>query len=226
MFLFLGCFLYAIFTVRIEQKGVLNIIIGNLYSYLTGDAFDSQHRVTVAAGKTQYFYITLENINNVDAKVNLYYQKEEAWLDQVTIGYVENVASAAPGEDGIVLTKYQSSNSKNQILLYIRNNCDPSITISFGSSIGLSKADLPVPDGMVLITDKISSTKEDCFTVDSSIKTITGYLCVEGNSDGLPIISQVVIPKNVMSIALGSFSNNQLTSVIIEGKSSFADFTR
>ena len=67
-------FSYALFSVSVEKKGALNIVTGNLYTYLTSDALNSSNRITVAGSTTTTFDIVLENNNSVDAKFNLYYK--------------------------------------------------------------------------------------------------------------------------------------------------------
>jgi len=63
------------------------------------------------------------------------------------------------------------------------------------------------------------ATSEECFTFDSSKGSITDYLCVSGNSNGLPTITDVVIPESingvtVTTIGSSAFTGNNLTSVV------------
>ena len=68
-----GCISYAIFTVTSESKGVLNIVTGNLYSYIDSIDLDKNKSVTVAPGSVTTVTLKLLNVNGIEAKLNLYY---------------------------------------------------------------------------------------------------------------------------------------------------------
>ena len=66
------------------------------------------------------------------------------------------------------------------------------------------------------------ATDEACFTytTDATSATITGYNCDEWNEEGLPTITDVVIPKklggkDVVIIGVGAFQYKGLTSVVM-----------
>ena len=70
--------------------------------------------------------------------------------------------------------------------------------------------------------DAIIPTDASCFVYKESdnLITITSYSCYEGNKEGKPVITDLVIPekingKKVTSLAFGAFSSKGLTSVII-----------
>ncbi len=63
-------------------------------------------------------------------------------------------------------------------------------------------------------------TDKECFAFDESTGSITDYLCYSGNTNDLPVITDVVIPSEidgikVTTIGRYAFSNNNLTSVVI-----------
>ena len=64
------------------------------------------------------------------------------------------------------------------------------------------------------------ATAEECFEFDESTGTITKYSCRPGNSNGLPTITDVVIPSSINGVSVTKigrsvFSGKSLTSVVI-----------
>ena len=138
-----GCISYAIFTVTSESKGVLNIVTGNLYSYIDSIDLDKNKSVTVAPGDVTTVTLKLLNVNGIDAKLNLYYSTTSANID---IGYLVS-GDAAPTTDGYVLGKNGSDSESKTIYVQIKNNDSAAAVVTFGSDVGLSTATLAFPSG-------------------------------------------------------------------------------
>ncbi len=138
-----GCVSYAIFTVTSESKGVLNIVTGNLYSYIDSIDLDKNKSVTVAPGDVTTVTLKLLNVNGIDAKLNLYYSTTSANID---IGYLVS-GDAAPTTDGYVLGKNGSDSESKTIYVQIKNNDSAAAVVTFGSDVGLSTATLAFPSG-------------------------------------------------------------------------------
>lgn len=65
-----------------------------------------------------------------------------------------------------------------------------------------------------------NATQPECFTFDASTGTITDYLCYEGNTNSLPIITDVTIPKKINEVTVNtigdsSFKEKNITNVVI-----------
>ena len=65
-----------------------------------------------------------------------------------------------------------------------------------------------------------NTTSKECFTFDSSTGKISGFTCNQGNSQGLPIVTDLVIPETidgnaVTTIGYYAFAGKNLTSVTI-----------
>ena len=88
---------------------------------------------------------------------------------------------------------------------------------NFGAALDWG-SDVIVEYGTVNGTNIISSNS--CFEFDESTGTITDYLCVDGNTESLPIITDVVIPSSINEVSVTTIGNvafaaNNLTSVVI-----------
>ena len=76
----------------------------------------------------------------------------------------------------------------------------------------------------------IPIASEECFVFDEGTQTITDYLCIDGNTESLPVITDVVIPSSINGIsvtAIGdwAFAENNLTSVVIpDGVTTIRDY--
>lgn len=138
-----GCISYAIFTVTSESKGVLNIVTGNLYSYIDSIDLDKNKSVTVAPGSVTTVTLKLLNVNGIEAKLNLYYSTTNSNID---IGYLAG-GDAAPTTDGCVLGKNGSDSESKTIYVQIKNNDSAAAVVTFGSDVGLSTATLAFPSG-------------------------------------------------------------------------------
>ena len=88
---------------------------------------------------------------------------------------------------------------------------------NFGAALGWG-LNVIVEYGTVNGVNIISSNS--CFEFDESTGTITDYLCIDGNTESLPVITDVVIPSSingisVTTIGIEAFGYNNLTSVDI-----------
>lgn len=140
-----GYFSYAVFTTTNESKGALNIITGNLYSYIDSPDLDVNKEVTLLPNEVRYIKMKLTNINTVNAKVNLYYSLSEA-SDKLEIGYT-NYGDVAPTREGIILEKSGSGKESKTIEIRIVNDDTKNIKIRFGSDVGLETVPLDFPTG-------------------------------------------------------------------------------
>ena len=77
----------------------------------------------------------------------------------------------------------------------------------------------------------IPIASEECFVFDENTQTITDYLCIDGNTESLPSITDVGIPSSINGISVTTigdyaFSDNSLTSVVIpDGVTTIGDWT-
>jgi len=63
-------------------------------------------------------------------------------------------------------------------------------------------------------------TDEECFVFNESTGTITDFLCTSGNSNNLPTVTNVVIPKTINGVAVtkigaSAFNSNNLTEATL-----------
>lgn len=68
-----GYFSYEMFTVSKEKSNAISIVTGNLTYKLTIDG-EEGNKLTVGAGETKEFTVTLSNPNNRTARFNFYYE--------------------------------------------------------------------------------------------------------------------------------------------------------
>lgn len=141
-----GYFSYAIFTTTSESKGALNIVTGNLYSYIDSTDLDVNKEVTLAPNEVKFITIKLTNINTIAAKVNLYYSLSEP-SDKLEIGYYKSLGDEAPTNEGVILGKSGSGNDSKTIVIRIVNDDSKNIKVSFGSDVGLEAKTLDFPTG-------------------------------------------------------------------------------
>ena len=58
------------------------------------------------------------------------------------------------------------------------------------------------------------ATAEECFEFDTSTQNITNYLCYSGNGNGLPTITDVVIPSSINGVSVRAIGSNTLASTV------------
>lgn len=163
-------FSYALFTVSVEKKGVLNVVTGNLYSYISSDKLDDNYRITVPADSSEIIDLAVENINSIPAKLNLYYKFVSGATDDVEVGYSLQ-GDTPPGATGTLFDEYGASSYTKNYRVVITNHSTSSTTIEFGSKVGLSSGTL---------------------TLASGEKTLT--LVLDGSKANAPVLSGDMIP--------------------------------
>ena len=144
-------FSFALFTTESERRGSLNIITGNLFSLIESSAFNEDNQVMIPAYEEFEFTITLTNINNIDAKVNLFFSSNQD-LEDVNIGYLET-NDASPDEYGIILGAFSSSNNSKTITVRIQNRSSQVVTLTFGSNVGLINHPLELPSDKEVVPE-------------------------------------------------------------------------
>lgn len=168
-----GCFSYAVFTVRNEAKGALNIVTGNLFSLIESSDLDEGKNIVIPAGTTTTITLKLTNVNGIDSKVNLYYSTTSS---NVELGYLVN-GDDSPSMNGVVLGSNGSSNDSKTINIQIKNNDVVDATVTFGTSAGLTNATLVFPQDKLNV-NKISnmyiSNAYIYDEVNNTTKCITG----------------------------------------------------
>ena len=58
------------------------------------------------------------------------------------------------------------------------------------------------------------ATAEECFEFDTSTQNITNYLCYSGNGNGLPTITDVVIPSSINGVSVRAIGSTTLVSSV------------
>jgi len=142
LFLLVGGFSYAMFTAETERRGTLNIITGNLYSFLESKELNQQHQLVLASGESKIITITLTNVNPIDAKFHLWYEAVEG----VNVSYDET-KDIPPTKEGFSLV----TNGKKTYRFNVRNDTLNTQTITFGSEVGLSTKTLSFPEGKKVV---------------------------------------------------------------------------
>ena len=152
IFLFVGGFSLALFTAEVERRGTLNIITGNLYSFLESEGLNASNRIEVEAGESRDITIYLKNPNPIEARFNLWYEAAEG----VSVSY-DHKKDMPPQRDGTVL----GVDASKTYQLRITNNTSNKETIRFGSEAGLSNSALLFPEGGKIIDQVIPKIKLD-----------------------------------------------------------------
>ena len=135
-----GYFSYAMFTVSKERSNAISIVTGNLIYDLTVDG-ENIEKLTVPAGTTKVFTVTLSNPNNRIARFNFYHLG--SLPDGVSTGYsLLDGGMVTPVEAGINLEKNGTSGSSNTYRIVVVNDSENEITINLGVSVGLDYNDL------------------------------------------------------------------------------------
>lgn len=142
LFLIVGSFSYALFATKVEGKGTLNIAVGKLNSVIESNELNKNHSITLNAGESKTITITLKNLNIMDAKFNLWYEKVEG----VTVSY-DSSKDTPPTKDGYVI----AADQKKVYQLKVINSTSDTKTITFGSDAGLFDKPLSFPEGKLAV---------------------------------------------------------------------------
>ena len=169
-------FSYAMFTVSKEKDDAIRIVTGNLTAKLEVDGKEG-NTLTVPAGETKEFTVTLSNPNNRTARFNFYY--EGSLSDGVTAGYLTGDGLNTPPEStGINLSQSGASGSSNIYSIRVSNKSGSSVTITLGVGVGLDYNDLTLPSNghlfkevSTLVSDVVIENLSGGSTYDDGIDT-------------------------------------------------------
>ena len=194
---------------NITYEGEPTVIKGNLYPTMymnnTDNIIHNFSLVTTSNieihSKISLEIITLPTeLNHESFRWNLY--KDST---QIASG---NFLNASVGTD-LLLTPYETiTTTKSNYTLYIwidGENYDNPLTMGgqtfeFKLKLEASQQDY--------------ATAEECFVFDESTGTITDYLCYSGNSNGLPTITDVVIPSSINGVSVKAIGSTTLASSV------------
>ncbi len=150
VFLIVGGFSFALFSIYQESRGSLNIITGNLYGYIDSESFENDKSILLKSEEERTIKITLKNVNEKEIKINLYYTETEG----VEIYYLDE-EEVPPKEAGIILEKEEEKTYRIRLI----NKTKEEKRVEFGSEVGLSSKELPFPEGKKIIDQYLYSEK-------------------------------------------------------------------
>ena len=107
-----------------------------------------------------------------------------------------------------------------KVVIYIDGNMENPNTMMGKSFVATIRVDAEI----------IPIASEECFVFDEGTQTITDYLCIDGNTESLPVITDVVILSSINGISVTTigdyaFEVNDLTSVVIpDGVTTIGDW--
>ena len=154
-----GFFSYAMFTVSKEKSNAISIVTGNLTYKLEVDGTEG-NKLTVGAGETKEFTVTLSNPNNRTARFNFYY--EGNLPSGVEAGYKTGEGlNTPPAATGINLEKADASGSSNTYKIRVTNNSDSEVAVTLGVEVGLDYNDLSLPSNGHLFEEIKKETVAD-----------------------------------------------------------------
>lgn len=143
---------YAIFSISVEKKGVLNVAAANLYPAIKSDALNSSNQVTVAAGGTLQFEVEIENINSVDAKYVLYYKEiDRNQYYEPRVGIAESTRDTSIVPAGFTINKYGSNNTKKATIVLDNSYSFYPVTLEFGVKVGMTGKDIILNSDEILL---------------------------------------------------------------------------
>ena len=159
-----GYFSYAMFTVSKEKSNAISIVTGNLTYKLEVDGVEG-NKLTVGAGETKEFTVTLSNPNNREARFNFYY--EGTLPSGVEAGYKTGDGINIPMEEvGSNLTASGSAGSSNTYKIRVKNGSSSSVTVTLGVGVGLDYNDLSLPSNGHLFEEAQDPTVAEVVLAD------------------------------------------------------------
>ena len=147
LFLIIGGFSYAMFAVKSESKGTLNIVTGNLVMSIKSEQLDSKNAITIGVGESKEIIVTLKNENERDVKFNFWYEG----VNEVEVTYDDG--DIPPTEEGEIIKVDEEKTYK----LVITNNSSSNQMVIFGSNGGLFDKKLIFPKGKRVINEETKS---------------------------------------------------------------------
>ena len=166
-------FSYAMFTVSKEKSNAISIVTGNLTYKLEVDGTEG-NKLTVGAGETKEFTVTLSNPNNRTARFNFYY--EGNLPSGVEAGYKTGEGlNTPPAATGINLEKADASGSSNTYKIRVKNESSSSVTVTLGVGVGLDYNDLTLPESGRLFEEYQGEPVADVLLAAIDDGTLTSY---------------------------------------------------
>ena len=200
---------FNVSDLNITYEGEPTVIKGNLYPTMymnnTDNIIHNFSLVTTSNieihSKISLEIITLpDELKHESFRWNLY--KDST---QISSGSFQN---ATVGTD-LLLTPYETiTTTKSNYTLYIwidGEHYDNPLTMGgktfeFKLKLEASQQDY--------------ATAEECFEFDTSTQNITNYLCYSGNGNGLPTITDVVIPSSINGVSVRAIGSTTLVSSV------------
>ena len=200
---------FNVSDLNITYEGEPTVIKGNLYPTMYMNNTDNiihNFSLVTTSNIEIYSKISLEIITLPDElkhesfRWNLY--KDST---QISSGSFQN---ATVGTD-LLLTPYETiTTTKSNYTLYIwidGEHYDNPLTMGgktfeFKLKLEASQQDY--------------ATAEECFEFDTSTQNITNYLCYSGNGNGLPTITDVVIPSSINGVSVKAIGSTTLVSSV------------
>ncbi len=154
LFVVIGYFSYAMFTVNKEQKEAIRIITGTLPATLSSEDKEfKDNKITVPKDSSKDITITLTNNNDRNAKYNFYYK--DNINENVTIGYTYESKDTPPLKKGVIINSKESQS----YTIRIKNENKEDITVEFGSIGGLENKELSFPSNSKYLLPYIEKDK-------------------------------------------------------------------
>lgn len=212
---------YALFQ-RQLAVGNANLQVGELQYSMSSTSLNENNAITVEAGKSITFDITITSLNDISSKYELYYNSDS---NDVTVGYLTTTVDPAVGET--------TKNETKTISVKIINNSSTSQTIVFGVEGGFLNSELILTKGkkLVELEDDISVSEkvflsenlgESCKTYDDGVDTFLVGKCSQNYVWYSGKLWRVVL-KNNETGAVKMITDNEITAIPYnkEGNSNF-----
>ena len=148
LFLIVGGFSYAMFAVKLENRGTFNIVTGDLVMGIKSEQLDDKNAITVGARECKEITVTLKNENGRDVKFNFWYKG----VNEVEVTY-DGEGDIPPTKEGEIIKR----NEQRTYKLAITNNSNSNQIVTFGSNGGFYDKDLVFPEGKRVINEEIES---------------------------------------------------------------------
>ncbi len=123
-------FSYAIFTTKVEKKGALNIVAGNVSCPIQSSDFNEQNQITLQVGEEREIEVTLTNLSETSIHSRITYS-----------GNNIEVLAADNNEDEIELQSLSSRETRTYTLK-LTNNGETEETVTIYGRCGLSNKEL------------------------------------------------------------------------------------
>ena len=129
-------FSYAFFTHRDEQRGRLNIVVGNLNYKIESVDLDSNNSLTLEANTQKIIEMKVTSLNDIDSKYELYYESDI----NIDVKYVDEYDIPSG-----IIGKGQSKD----VVVVLNNNNDINTTVTFNINGGLISNELVLKENSI-----------------------------------------------------------------------------